>query len=193
MKRKKKRILGFPDSLAGKESACNAGPQLDSWVGKIPWRREKLPTPVFWPGEFHELYSPWGRKELDMTEWLSCIIFFLLEDPPLHPSPLPKLSKPQVSYLVPRAPANVVQSWERSSDQQHPTGYNPLNNIPLCVCVCVYIYIYIYIHTYIYVCMYVYIYIYIYHNFFICSSINGHLGLFPCLSYYNHATMSMVV
>ena len=24
-----------------------------TWVGKIPWRRERLPTPVFWPGEFH--------------------------------------------------------------------------------------------------------------------------------------------
>ena len=41
-------------------------------VGKIPWRRERLPTPVFWPGEFHGRYSPWGRKESDMTEWLSC-------------------------------------------------------------------------------------------------------------------------
>ena len=28
---------------------------------KIPWRRERLPTPEFWPGEFHGLYSPWGR------------------------------------------------------------------------------------------------------------------------------------
>ena len=37
------------------------------WVGKIPWRRERLPTPVFWPGEFHGLYSPWGRRESDMT------------------------------------------------------------------------------------------------------------------------------
>ena len=35
------------------------------------WRRERLPTPVFWPGEFHGLYSPWGRKELDTTEQLS--------------------------------------------------------------------------------------------------------------------------
>ena len=26
---------------------------LDPWVGKIPWRREWLPTPVFLPGEFH--------------------------------------------------------------------------------------------------------------------------------------------
>ena len=31
---------------------------------------ERLPTPVFWPGEFHGLYSPWGCKELDTTEWL---------------------------------------------------------------------------------------------------------------------------
>ena len=30
-----------------------------------------LPTPVFWPGEFHELYSPWGHKESDTTERLS--------------------------------------------------------------------------------------------------------------------------
>ena len=38
---------------------------FDSWVGKIRWRRERLPATVFWPGEFHELYSPWGRKESD--------------------------------------------------------------------------------------------------------------------------------
>jgi len=41
---------------------------LNPWVGKIPWRRERLPTPVSWPEEFLGLYSPWGRKELDMTE-----------------------------------------------------------------------------------------------------------------------------
>ena len=27
-------------------------PGFDPWVGKIPWRRERLPTPEFWPGEF---------------------------------------------------------------------------------------------------------------------------------------------
>ena len=26
---------------------------------------------MFWPGEFHGLYSPWGRKESDRTEQLS--------------------------------------------------------------------------------------------------------------------------
>ena len=46
-------------------------PGFDPWVGKIPWRRVRLPTPVFWPGEFHGLYSWWGLKELDTTERLS--------------------------------------------------------------------------------------------------------------------------
>ena len=41
--------VGFPGSSVGKESACNAG----DLAGKIPWRTERLPTPVFSPGEFH--------------------------------------------------------------------------------------------------------------------------------------------
>ena len=45
-------------------------PRLDFWVRKIPWRRERLPTPVFWPGEFHGLYNG-GLKQLDMTERFS--------------------------------------------------------------------------------------------------------------------------
>ena len=64
----------FPGRSEGKASACSAGvPGFDPWVGKIPWRRKWQPTPVFLPGEFHGQrsllgYSPWGRKELDMTE-----------------------------------------------------------------------------------------------------------------------------
>ena len=27
-------------------------------LGQSPGVRERLPTPVFWPGEFHEWYSP---------------------------------------------------------------------------------------------------------------------------------------
>ena len=57
---------------AGKESACNAG-DLGSipGLGGSPGERERLPTPVFWPGESHVLYSPWGHKESDTTEQLS--------------------------------------------------------------------------------------------------------------------------
>ena len=35
------------------------------------WWRERLSTPVFWPGEFHGLYSPQGHKESDTTGPLS--------------------------------------------------------------------------------------------------------------------------
>ena len=75
---------GFPDSSVGKESTCNAGdlgliPGLgrSPGLGRFPWRKERLPTPVFWPGEFHRWYSPWGPKESDMTEWLSPSVFIL--------------------------------------------------------------------------------------------------------------------
>ena len=37
----------IPDSSAGKESACNAGDHGLTWVGKIHWRKDRLPTPVF--------------------------------------------------------------------------------------------------------------------------------------------------
>ena len=57
-------------------------PRFDPWVGKIPWRRESLPTPVFWPGELHGLYSPWGRKELGTTEWLSLLSDINLQTAP---------------------------------------------------------------------------------------------------------------
>ena len=37
------------------------------------WRRQWHPTPVFWPGEFQGLYTPWDCKESDITEQLSLI------------------------------------------------------------------------------------------------------------------------
>ena len=40
--------LGFSQSSVGKESACNAGdPSSISGLGRSPWRRDSLPTPVF--------------------------------------------------------------------------------------------------------------------------------------------------
>ena len=61
-------ILGLPLWLRWWRIHLQCGrPGFDPWVGKIPWRRERLPTPVLWPGKFHGLYSPWGCKELDAT------------------------------------------------------------------------------------------------------------------------------
>ena len=49
---------------------------FNPWVRKIPWGRKWQPLPVLLPGEPHGQrslvgYSPWGRKELDMTEQLT--------------------------------------------------------------------------------------------------------------------------
>ena len=64
----------LPIWLSGKESACQCR-RLDPipGSGRSPGRRKWQPTPVFLPGKFHEQnslegYSPWARKEVDMTE-----------------------------------------------------------------------------------------------------------------------------
>ena len=43
-----------------------------------PLEKGKVPTPVFWPGEFHELHGLWSHKESDMTEQLSLSLRRLL-------------------------------------------------------------------------------------------------------------------
>ena len=40
-------------------------------LGRSAGEGKGYPTPELWPGEFHGLYSPWGRKESDTTERLS--------------------------------------------------------------------------------------------------------------------------
>ena len=68
---------GFPGSSAGKESTCNAG-----GTGSIPGWEDPLEKAmathssmlawrIAWTEEPGRLYSPWGHKELDRTEWLS--------------------------------------------------------------------------------------------------------------------------
>ena len=57
-------------------------PRFNPWVRRILWRRKWQPTPVFLPGKSHERrslvgYSPWGRKELDLTEQLHLLPFLL--------------------------------------------------------------------------------------------------------------------
>ena len=72
--------VGLPWRLSGKESTCQCRKcsrhRVNPWVGKILWSRKWQPTPVFLLGKFHGQrslvgYSPWGHKELDMTERLS--------------------------------------------------------------------------------------------------------------------------
>ena len=60
-------------TLVVKKPPVNAGNSGSIRVRKIPWRRKWQPTPVFVPGKSYGQrslvgYSPWGRKESDMTE-----------------------------------------------------------------------------------------------------------------------------
>ena len=66
---------GFTGGSDGKKSASCKARDLGSitGLGKIRWRREWQPIPVFLPGESHGQrnlagYSPWGHKELDTSE-----------------------------------------------------------------------------------------------------------------------------
>ena len=51
----------------------------ETCVQSLGWEdtleKGNLPTSVFWPEEFHGLYSPLGRKELDTTEQISLSFF----------------------------------------------------------------------------------------------------------------------
>ena len=73
--------------LRGKEFACECRRRrrcrVDPWVRKILWNRRWQLTPKFFPGKLHGQrslagYSPWGRKESDMTEWPSLHTYSIL-------------------------------------------------------------------------------------------------------------------
>ena len=75
-----------------------------------------LPTPVFWPGEFHGLYSLWGHKESDTTERLSHFLIdvFVLQCHPMGAS--------NTTFNLAAAAAKSLQLC--------PTLCNPINGSP---------------------------------------------------------------
>ena len=69
--------LDFPGGASSKEPSCQCRRRercgFCPWIKKVPWRREWQPTPISLLGESHGQrslagYSPWGCKELDMSE-----------------------------------------------------------------------------------------------------------------------------
>ena len=79
-------MFGFPWWLRQERMGLKCRrPGFDPWVGKISWRREWLPTPVFLPGEVHGQGKAWRatvHKESDTTERLThtytaCDMFIL--------------------------------------------------------------------------------------------------------------------
>ena len=71
-------VVGFPDSSASKESACNVGgPSSIPVLGRSPGARERLPTPVFWPGEFHGQSAGSQRVRQDWMTWTPTLTLLL--------------------------------------------------------------------------------------------------------------------
>ena len=44
-------------------------PGFDPWVGKIPWRRDRLPTPGFLPGEFHGIVNGVAKRQIGLSNF----------------------------------------------------------------------------------------------------------------------------
>ena len=78
--------VGFPGGTSDKEAACQCRRHkrrmFNPWVGKIPWRGEWKPTPVFLPGESHGWrslagHSPRGRTESATAEHAHILLHIL--------------------------------------------------------------------------------------------------------------------
>ena len=67
-----RKAMGFPDtSVVNRIHLQCKRPGFDPSVGKIPWRRERLATPVFWPREFHGLYIVHGvaKSQIGLSDF----------------------------------------------------------------------------------------------------------------------------
>ena len=57
----------------------NLTAMLETWVRSLAWEdlleKGGPSTPVFWPREFHRLYSSWDQRESDTTKQLSLFTF----------------------------------------------------------------------------------------------------------------------
>ena len=52
-------------------------PGFHPWIGKIPWRRERLSTPVFWPREYHGQSMGLQRVGQDWTTFTFTFIYYM--------------------------------------------------------------------------------------------------------------------
>ena len=63
-----KWTLGFSGGSVVKNPPSEREPRVQSLGWENCIEKGKATHPVFWLGECHGLYSPWGRKELDTTD-----------------------------------------------------------------------------------------------------------------------------
>ena len=68
LKKKNSKLLAGVTSISRTQTASGHLTPAIPGSGRSPGEGNRLPTPVFWPREFHGLYNPWGAKESDTTE-----------------------------------------------------------------------------------------------------------------------------
>ena len=107
-------------------------PGFSPWAVKIRWRRKWLPTPVFLPGESYGQrnlvgYSPWDRKELDMTKQLTCAACEVLIPWPGVESVLPAVEEQSLnSWTFGEVPFLIL--WSKGK------GYIIISWLPVLTC-----------------------------------------------------------
>ena len=85
-------FLGFPGGSVCKESACSEGDLgLIPGLGRSPG--EGKGYPLQYSGLENSMYSPWGRKELDMIERLSTHNLNEREKNKIHPARISNSTK----------------------------------------------------------------------------------------------------
>ena len=99
---------------------------FDPWVWKISWRRKWQPPPVLLPGKFHGWrslvgYSPWGRKESDVTERLHSTLWDSV--------PLQKTEAQNDSIASPKP-------WHKYRRSRNFTLMLCAHTIPVCLPLC---------------------------------------------------------
>jgi len=71
-------LLGFPCGSAGKESRLQSRrPGFDPWVGKIPWRRERLPTPLLETEAQRGKFTQLGSGEVSLVNLSSVTLEYV--------------------------------------------------------------------------------------------------------------------
>ena len=127
--------MGFPGGTNGKEPACRCRrPRFGPWVGKVPWRREWQPTPVFLPGESPWTEEPSGLRSMGLErighDWAHTHththphgekmwnIGFYFQDlkKQLHPAPTPCLQSQE------RPEQEVASEWSQGSHAKPTTA-----------------------------------------------------------------------
>ena len=124
---------GLPGGASGKESACQCrrrkGHGFNPWLGKNPWRRGWQLTPVFMPGESHEMATVQSiAKSQTQLKWLSTHTGNRWNDQP-HATPQRRNKECYYLFWMTRCWKSTIYRHYRYSERPgvHPASWSWLS------------------------------------------------------------------